>query len=418
MKKFTLFIALVIACSFSFGQNLITNGDFESPGMTVTPVPSPWGGFKNRIVRDTVLNSFLGQVENGDGSLFQEFGVTPGETYIVQFNYEWITSAAANSNLNVRIKDANNLPTNLDFVDGTTANGYMLNTTVGQWFKASFRFIPPMGVDSVRLLLFKSNGNKPLNLDSVSVSVFVPCTAPVAAFSIADTNLLELTFSNQSAGTDLAYLWTFGDGDSSMDVAPTHTYGTSGTYVVCLEATDTCGVTVSVCDTVTVTACTAPVAAFAIADTNDLAITFTNQSTGSGLSYSWTFGDGNTSTDAAPVHTYDTTGTYTVCLEVTDSCGTTISFCDDITLTGSTSIGMDFPYELSIYPNPAHDFIRLSASQRIEKIEIFNMSGQQLMVQDFNDRLVEVHINGLAQGIYILRAHIDDAIGTYKLIIE
>ena len=37
--------------------------------------------------------------------------------------------------------------------------------------------------------------------------------------------------------------------------------------------------------------------------------------------YAWTFGDGNTSTEANPTHTYTTGGTYTVELTVTDQDG-------------------------------------------------------------------------------------------------
>src|SRR5207237_8294682 len=47
-----------------------------------------------------------------------------------------------------------------------------------------------------------------------------------------------------------------------------------------------------------------------------------------GSHYYWTFGDGNTSTDQAPWHLYATSGTYYVCLTVTDS--TSIGNCSDI----------------------------------------------------------------------------------------
>jgi gliding motility-associated-like protein len=48
-------------------------------------------------------------------------------------------------------------------------------------------------------------------------------------------------------------------------------------------------------------------------------VTFTNTSTGGGLTYSWSFGDGTTSTDANPVHSYLQGGDYTVQLTTTDS---------------------------------------------------------------------------------------------------
>jgi PKD repeat protein len=417
MKRFTLLIALLGTLSLTFGQNLIVNGDFEIPGMAADPVPAPWGGFKNRIRIDTTINSYVGQITNGDGSLFQEFSVQPDSEYVVTFDYFWIgSSGAANTVLTVRVKDANNLPTNLDLIGGTSSDGYKLDETVDQWFtQATFRFIPPTGINSVRLLFFKGNGNKALSLDNVSVQLFEPCTTPVADFAIADTNGLTLEFANQSTGTELTYLWDFGDGDTSIVESPTHTFDTTGTYVVCLTATDTCGTMATVCDTVSVFDCVTPAAAFAIADTNDLELTFSNSSTGTGLSYLWTFGDGDSSMMEAPVHEYDSAGTYTVCLAVTDTCGTTVTVCDTFTLT-STSIGFEFPYELSLYPNPANEFLHLSTTPRIDKVEVFSLLGERVLVQTPNDNQLRMNVSSLANGAYILKVHIKDAVGAYKWI--
>ena len=68
----------------------------------------------------------------------------------------------------------------------------------------------------------------------------------------------------------------------------------------------------------------APVAAFTGTPTSGtvpLTVTFTDQSTGSPTSWSWTFGDGGTSTAQNPVHTYNSTGTYTVTLTATNAVG-------------------------------------------------------------------------------------------------
>ena len=44
------------------------------------------------------------------------------------------------------------------------------------------------------------------------------------------------------------------------------------------------------------------------------------------LSYEWTFGDGNSSTDRTPVNVYASNGTYSVTLKVNFKCGNTILF--------------------------------------------------------------------------------------------
>lgn len=67
----------------------------------------------------------------------------------------------------------------------------------------------------------------------------------------------------------------------------------------------------------------APNAAFT-STIDGLTVSFTDASIGAD-SYSWDFGDGNTSTEASPTHTYDAAGTYTVELTVTNAGGSNSS---------------------------------------------------------------------------------------------
>lgn len=170
MKKITLtFLSLCFTVFLGYGQNLVTNGDFEvgEPG---DPIPS-WGGFKNRIANDDITSAKVGQIENGDGSLFQEFAVTPGETYNVSLEYRWVASGGASgSALTIRVKDASDLPFNLPLIDATAADGYTLDTALDTWLTATFSFEVPAGINNVRFLMFKPNGNKPLNIDNVEVT--------------------------------------------------------------------------------------------------------------------------------------------------------------------------------------------------------------------------------------------------------
>jgi hypothetical protein len=173
MKKITLLaLSIVFSTFMGYSQNLLVNGDFEtgSPG---DAVPS-WGGFKNRIANDDIVADQVGQIENGDGSLFQEFNVTPGETYNVTFDYRWVGSAgSANSNLTVRIKEVGNLSNNLSLIGANNSDGtgYELDSTLDTWLNASFSFTVPAGINAVRLLCFKPNGNKPLNLNNATASL-------------------------------------------------------------------------------------------------------------------------------------------------------------------------------------------------------------------------------------------------------
>ena len=169
MKKITLtFLSLCFSIFLGHSQNLIVNGDFEV-GASGDAVPS-WSGYKNRIATDDILNTQIGQIENGDGSLFQVLAVTPGETYTVSLEYRWVGSAGtAGSDLTIRVKDADNLPFNLPLTGGTMADGFTLDSALDVWFTASFSFEVPAGITNVRFLMFKANGNKPLNVDNIVV---------------------------------------------------------------------------------------------------------------------------------------------------------------------------------------------------------------------------------------------------------
>ena len=79
-----------------------------------------------------------------------------------------------------------------------------------------------------------------------------------------------------------------------------------------------------------------PVAAFVgtpVSGTYPLAVAFSDQSSGTPTSWSWTFGDGGTSTAQNPVHTYAVAGTFTVSLTATNAYGS-----DSETRTGYITV--------------------------------------------------------------------------------
>ena len=64
--------------------------------------------------------------------------------------------------------------------------------------------------------------------------------APVADFSY-DVEMLDVTFTNMSSDANddiVSYSWDFGDGNTSSDMNPMHSYAQAGSYTVMLTATD------------------------------------------------------------------------------------------------------------------------------------------------------------------------------------
>ena len=95
------------------------------------------------------------------------------------------------------------------------------------------------------------------------------------------------------------------------------------------------------------------------------AATFVNTSV-AGLNYIWNFGDGNTSTLSAPVHTYLTPGTYLVTLIAINT-----NTCNGRDTSRFTIQVLDAPIAnfsytpLAVQPNSPHTFTNLSSSDAI-----------------------------------------------------
>ena len=157
---------------------------------------------------------------------------------------------------------------------------------------------------------------------------FTTCQTPVAGFGYL-TNNFEVSFSDSSSGA-AQYHWNFGDGTSSNEKDPVHTF-TPGFYKVCHTVTSECGAD-SICKTIQI-ACPPPEARmfaayyYPDAQFNDSSVY------GTLISRLWDFGDSTYSGDPNPVHTYSAPGIYHVCLTITDSCGTSTA-CQDICLSG------------------------------------------------------------------------------------
>ena len=209
---------------------------------------------------------------------------------------------------------------------------------------------------------------------------------PPTQFFHTTVNGLSVSFTDKSTDDNgvVSHSWTFGDGNSSTQASPNHTYSADGNYQVSLTVSDAQGLTDSVSATVTVadgivvgdcapawSATTsyqsgdkvsydgfeyestwwstgaspaiysnvwkklgecdgtsipdenqAPISSFNYSKAA-LAVSFNNTSTDDKAvtSYSWSFGDGSTSATANPSYTYNSAGNYQVSLTVYDAEG-------------------------------------------------------------------------------------------------
>jgi PKD repeat protein len=172
-------------------------------------------------------------------------------------------------------------------------------------------------------------GNASGNSTMIEANYIVVDDVPTVGFTTA-IDELEATFTNTSTNAD-SYSWDFGDGNTSTEENPVHTYAEDGSYTVVLTATNACG---SATFTQVVEVATPPTAGFS-ADVTEgcvpLIVQFTDESSSNVTAWSWTFEGGTpaTSNDPNPTVTYNTAGTYAVTLEVSNAEGTNTITVDD-----------------------------------------------------------------------------------------
>jgi|GEM_PF-1244906 len=143
---------------------------------------------------------------------------------------------------------------------------------------------------------------------------------PEAAFSANVTqgiSPLTVQFTDASSNGVTSWLWDFGDGTTSTEQNPVHTYASAGEYTVRLTVKNQYDEDIfvkpdyiHVADPFTVDFIADPLSGI-----GPLMVNFTDMSSGTPTSWHWDFGDGSTSNHQNPSHTYLFSGLYNVTLQ-------------------------------------------------------------------------------------------------------
>lgn len=198
-------------------------------------------------------------------------------------------------------------------------------------------------------------------------------------------------------GQNLSYLWSTGD------TTPVISISTTGDYW--LQITDAGNCTAS--DTLGVDVLPVPTAAFtSTINVGEVSL----QNASSMGTYLWLFGDGDSSMDANPVHTYSENGTYTITLivDLGNGCPPDTT-SQEVMIDGIVGLDVLRSGTVSVFPNPVSDqFVieLVDVSFKEAKLTLVNHLGQEVLKQSFvisSDRHQEqLPVGNLAEGIYHL----------------
>ncbi len=176
--------------------------------------------------------------------------------------------------------------------------------------------------------------------DTLIVGVPPACHAAFTYYGDSLNSGNTLHFIDESTGNIVSWNWNFGDGNTSFEQNPVHTYAASGYYMVTL----TVGSPNQACfdvtsDTVTIGSgggcqayfsyATAPASGYST-------VSFTDLSTGNPTSWLWSFGDGTSGTMQNPIHNYTSPGSYNVCLTIAGN-NCTSTFCQIVVIQDSVN---------------------------------------------------------------------------------
>jgi PKD repeat protein len=229
------------------------------------------------------------------------------------------------------------------------------------------------------------------------------------------------------------YAWSFGDGNTSTLQFPNHQYSAPGVYIVCLTVS-TVGCTSTYCDSIVIdTTINNPIgcnAYFIFTQLSPYNLVGVNLSSGTNINFSWDFGDGSPlATGPYPSHQYSSTGTYVVCLTVSDFFGCSDTYCDTLTVDSlgnilyrSSSVGFVLniyspaavtsgindvtPTLAQLFPNPAHStlFVKWSEEGSDDlSYKVVSVDGRTVLNGSLTRDVNSIEVATLSPGFYLLQ---------------
>lgn len=240
-------------------------------------------------------------------------------------NYITVTEPSPVANFSASPKSGV-VPLTVDFTDLSTGNVTAWDWDFGDGGSSSaanpfYAYLNP-GTYPVSLMV-SGPGGTDTKTEQGFITVYEQIVADFGASPTSGAAPLNVSFVDLSSGNISSWAWTFGDGGSSSLANPSHQYATPGLYSVSLTVSGPAGTdSETKVDYIEIAEPGSLVADFIGAPLSGdapLMVSFTDLSSGDVSSWYWTFGDGGSSTDPNPTHEYQSPGSFTVSLQISNS---------------------------------------------------------------------------------------------------
>ncbi|MDB5283575.1 MAG: domain containing protein, partial [Bacteroidota bacterium] len=304
----------------------------SSDTVTVTVYPVPVAGFVDPT----------GQCLGGNNFAYTAGGsFLPNATFAWNFGLNASPSTSTSQNQNVSFSAVGNYPVSLTITEGgCVSNTFTASTDVYPSPVLSFPSDPLTGCEN-----------------------FVVC------------------FTNNSTGNGLTYQWSFGDGGSSTQLSPCHTFVAPGVYSVSLSIASVNGCTADTTITDMITVLADPKAIFSASNTvfhfPETTLNLSNQSENA-FNYFWTFGKAGNSTVVNPSVTFTDSGTYDIKLYAYNQFGCVDS--TDLPVIVYPPTNYFIPNIFTPNGDGNNDFFYIEAQSGVRVIEfqVFNRIGEKV----------------------------------------
>jgi len=132
--------------------------------------------------------------------------------------------------------------------------------------------------------------------------------------------------------------------------------------------------------------------------------------------YRWDFGDGDTSIVANPTHNYKDSGSYIVCLKVSNSCGDN-TYCQQVYVFPN-DIANIFTGSVKIYPNPVSDVLVLADIHTGTRILIYDIVGKLIYNKLAVNQIEHINTADFSKGTYIVQLCYPDGMKEAEKIVK